>query len=158
MPFRHSRQKRRLLLCDNQFKWKPLYCDKAKNAFVTKATFPPNINEIFPKVFAFEYPCNNLNLTAEADKKRLQNQNKYAILYLVQAGVVKLADALDSKSSGSDTVPVQVRPPAPSSPQGDIYHGKRKRLPFLFSPSAPLPQKLSLFRDSHLPLALSHKK
>ena len=31
------------------------------------------------------------------------------------AGVVELADALDSKSSGSDTVWVQLPPPAPKN-------------------------------------------
>lgn len=30
-----------------------------------------------------------------------------------QAGVMELADVLDSKSSGSDTVPVRPRSPAP---------------------------------------------
>ena len=33
------------------------------------------------------------------------------------AGVVELADALDSKSSGSDTVWVQLPPPAPKNRQ-----------------------------------------
>ena len=33
---------------------------------------------------------------------------------LVQAGVMELADVLDSKSSGSDTVSVRPRPPAPN--------------------------------------------
>ena len=36
------------------------------------------------------------------------------MIYFTQsAGVMELADVVDSKSTGSDTVPVRVRPPAP---------------------------------------------
>ena len=35
------------------------------------------------------------------------------IYFVVCAGVMELADVLDSKSSGSDTVPVRPRSPAP---------------------------------------------
>jgi hypothetical protein len=34
-------------------------------------------------------------------------------IFLCFAGVMELADVVDSKSTGSDTVPVRVRPPAP---------------------------------------------
>ena len=37
----------------------------------------------------------------------------YNALVTEFAGVMELADVVDSKSTGSDTVPVRVRPPAP---------------------------------------------
>lgn len=45
-------------------------------------------------------------------KKVLTNKESPSIIYIV-AGVMELADVTDSKSVGSDTVPVRVRPPAP---------------------------------------------
>ena len=49
-------------------------------------------------------------------KKCLILLNVYSIIPYVDkfAGVMELADVVDSKSTGSDTVPVRVRPPAPT--------------------------------------------
>ena len=38
---------------------------------------------------------------------------KFSVKINTFAGVMELADVVDSKSTGSDTVPVRVRPPAP---------------------------------------------
>ena len=46
-------------------------------------------------------------------KKILTFSEKGDIMSSVHAGVMELADVLDSKSSGSDTVSVRPRPPAP---------------------------------------------
>ena len=39
----------------------------------------------------------------------------YIIILVVYAGVMELADVMDSKSIGSDIVSVRVRPPVPKS-------------------------------------------
>ena len=39
----------------------------------------------------------------------------YNVVRWQYAGVMELADVVDSKSTGSDTVPVRVRPPAPKN-------------------------------------------
>ena len=49
------------------------------------------------------------------------------------AGVVKLADATDSKSVGSDTVPVRVRPSAPDKNNTNL--GGKSRFVFFLSDS-----------------------
>ena len=57
-------------------------------------------------------------LPCEYGKKYLTTPLSYAIIICTQsAGVMELADVSDSKSDGSDTVPVRPRSPAP------IFHG-----------------------------------
>ena len=51
------------------------------------------------------------SLTSYAKRAIISFAVKKAATY---AGVMELADVVDSKSTGSDTVPVRVRPPAPS--------------------------------------------
>ena len=56
----------------------------------------------------------------------------YCIILTLHAGVMELADVADSKSAGSDTVPVRVRSPAPEKPNALL--GIR----FLFLQAKPL--------------------
>ena len=45
---------------------------------------------------------------------RLKYKINFVIIYLLFARVVKLVDAMDSKSIGTCTMPVRVRPRAPN--------------------------------------------
>ena len=57
-----------------------------------------------------------LNFFRESEKLLLIFLNESVIIdkhFKTLAGVMELADVLDSKSSGSDTVPVRPRSPAP---------------------------------------------
>ena len=58
-----------------------------------------------------------LNFFRESEKLLLIFLNESVIIdkhFKTLAGVMELADVLDSKSSGSDTVPVRPRSPAPA--------------------------------------------
>ena len=60
-----------------------------------------------------------LNFFRESEKLLLIFLNESVIIdkhFKTLAGVMELADVLDSKSSRSDTVPVRPRSPAPKSP------------------------------------------
>lgn len=52
-------------------------------------------------------------VNAEFTCSLLDKMKKYAIIIMLCAGVMELADVSDSKSDGSDTVPVRPRSPAP---------------------------------------------
>ena len=73
---------------------------------------------------------------------------------MVYAGVMELADVVDSKSTASDGVPVRVRPPAPPRRRGlrfvrgGLFY--QKRPPLSRSVAAPLPLKVTLHSPTRL--------
>ena len=67
------------------------------------------------------------NIFSQTAKKGLAICNKTCYNTNIPAGVMELADVVDSKSTAGDSVPVRVRPPAPtkksllSTDKGDFF-------------------------------------
>ena len=55
-----------------------------------------------------------------------------SVAVITPAGVMELADVLDSKSSGSDTVPVRPRSPAPDTKNPNFFQNGEEFGFFIF--------------------------